>query len=207
MALTTLERIIAAAESLISKNGVSRTSLRGIIREAGINLASVHYHFGSKDALLLAVSSKRFEELNQYRTATLNDLEEEYLGKEIPAKKIIATYFGAVFHLSEKFGREYLALIAELHLEFARGSQKEVQAHWESLTRRFAVAYGEASCGISVEEVLWRWAMLSHAFYATLLDRRLMHQFHHGRSEQAAHANLLNRFVEYAHSALNPVNP
>ena len=47
----TKERILDTAERLFATQGYAATSLRGIIAEAGVNLAAVHYHFHSKEAL------------------------------------------------------------------------------------------------------------------------------------------------------------
>ena len=44
----TKERILDTAERLFAQQGYAATSLRGIIAEAGVNLAAVHYHFHSK---------------------------------------------------------------------------------------------------------------------------------------------------------------
>ena len=47
--IDTKQKILDAAEQLIAEQGYAATSLRQIIAEAGVNLASIHYHFGSKD--------------------------------------------------------------------------------------------------------------------------------------------------------------
>ena len=49
--LDTGERILDAAERLFMAHGYEGTSMRQITSEAGVNLAAVNYHFGSKDAL------------------------------------------------------------------------------------------------------------------------------------------------------------
>ncbi|MDY6783989.1 MAG: TetR/AcrR family transcriptional regulator [Cyanobacteriota bacterium] len=54
----TKEQILNAAEWLFAEQGFAGTSLRGVIREAGVNLAAVHYHFGSKEELFRAVVSR-----------------------------------------------------------------------------------------------------------------------------------------------------
>lgn len=51
----TKERIIAAAIQVISREGLVDTSTRKIAAEARVNLAMLHYYFGSKDDLLIAV--------------------------------------------------------------------------------------------------------------------------------------------------------
>ena len=44
----TVERILDAAEQLFAERGFAETSLRLITSKAGVNLAAVNYHFGSK---------------------------------------------------------------------------------------------------------------------------------------------------------------
>ncbi len=51
----TAARILDAAEALFADRGFSETSLRSITTRAGVNLAAVNYHFGSKTELIQAV--------------------------------------------------------------------------------------------------------------------------------------------------------
>ncbi len=48
----TRERIILAAIECIERLGVSRVTVRDIAAEASVNVASVNYHFGSKESLV-----------------------------------------------------------------------------------------------------------------------------------------------------------
>ncbi|MBZ2188052.1 TetR family transcriptional regulator [Alcanivorax sp. JB21] len=51
----TVERILDTAEVLFAEKGFAETSLRAITSKAGVNLAAVNYHFGSKEALIQAI--------------------------------------------------------------------------------------------------------------------------------------------------------
>lgn len=51
----TVERILHAATILFAERGFAETSLRTITGMAGVNLAAVNYHFGSKKELIQAV--------------------------------------------------------------------------------------------------------------------------------------------------------
>lgn len=53
--LDTVHRILDAAEVLFAERGFTETSLRTITSTAGVNLAAVNYHFGSKKELIQAV--------------------------------------------------------------------------------------------------------------------------------------------------------
>lgn len=58
ISLDTKEQILNVAEHLFAENGFAGTSLRSVIREAGVNLSAVHYHFGSKEELFRAVVAR-----------------------------------------------------------------------------------------------------------------------------------------------------
>ena len=58
-----------------SSRGFSATSLRAITAKAGVNLAAVNYHFGGKEALILAVVHRLIDPLNQRRLQLLDELE------------------------------------------------------------------------------------------------------------------------------------
>ncbi len=50
----TRERLLDAARARFSRRGAEATSLRDVARAAGVSLATIHYHFGSKDELYAA---------------------------------------------------------------------------------------------------------------------------------------------------------
>lgn len=52
---STVERILDTAEILFAEKRFAETSLRAITSKAGVNLAAVNYHFGSKESLIQAV--------------------------------------------------------------------------------------------------------------------------------------------------------
>src|SRR5256885_9089128 len=68
-------RILDAAEELFMQHGFEGTSMRLLTAKAGVNLAAVNYHFGSKDALIEAVFHRRLDPMNVARTADLDKLE------------------------------------------------------------------------------------------------------------------------------------
>lgn len=67
----TRERILDTAEHLLAEHGYDRVSVRDITGKAGINLALVTYHFGTKERLLECVIERRAEVLNKERQAAL----------------------------------------------------------------------------------------------------------------------------------------
>lgn len=72
---TTPQRLILAAERLFAERGIEGVTVRDITSEAGANTAAMHYHFGSKEALLRAVLMHRGAELAARREALLDRVE------------------------------------------------------------------------------------------------------------------------------------
>jgi len=72
--LDTKTRILDSAEQLFARDGYRNTSLRSLTQLAGVNLASVNYHFGSKDALLQAVIERRLLPLNEIRAQKMTEI-------------------------------------------------------------------------------------------------------------------------------------
>ncbi|MDT0571847.1 TetR/AcrR family transcriptional regulator [Streptomyces sp. DSM 3412] len=56
------EQLLAGAKRCLYERGYARTTARDIVAASGTNLASIGYHFGSKEALLNAAVMEAFEE-------------------------------------------------------------------------------------------------------------------------------------------------
>jgi AcrR family transcriptional regulator len=72
---STRTRLLDAAERLIGERGIELVSLRAINAAAGSNVAAAHYHFGSKEALVVAVLERRMGALSSGRLSLLAPLE------------------------------------------------------------------------------------------------------------------------------------
>ena len=65
------QRIFRAAEALVAEHGFEPVSTRDIVAAAGVNIAAVNYHYGSKTRLMLEIFRTRAAELNRERTRLL----------------------------------------------------------------------------------------------------------------------------------------
>src|SRR5215813_8628147 len=75
--IDTKQKILDTAERLFGEHGYAATPLRQVIVEAEVNVAAVHYHFGSKEDLLDAVVTRKAGPLTQARLERLERAEQE----------------------------------------------------------------------------------------------------------------------------------
>lgn len=103
----TREALILAGERLFAQHGIDAVSLRQINAAAGQkNSSAAHYHFGSKEALLLAVFEYRMERVNARRLDRLQRLCAE--GGQPGVRAIVeAIVYPIVEESREAEGGEY----------------------------------------------------------------------------------------------------
>ena len=65
----TKESILEAARESLREEGYSGTSIRAVAERAGVQLSLVHYHFGSKQSVLVAVLERENEKLLERQQA------------------------------------------------------------------------------------------------------------------------------------------
>lgn len=87
---TTRERILRAAERIYAASGFHGMSLRDVTLLAGVNLAAVNYHFGSKDKLILAMADRRITPINSERMERVKELRSRHGEQAIPLQDLVA---------------------------------------------------------------------------------------------------------------------
>jgi len=141
-AAATPHRIVAAAEKLYSENGFHAMTLRDVTREAGVNLAAVNYHFGSKIELVRAVLRRRFEPINQVRLARLDGLVARYSPDPIPLDEIFSALIRPLFEGSANHdGTDpgFMHLVARAITEPADFIRPLHREFFGEVTRRFLI--------------------------------------------------------------------
>jgi AcrR family transcriptional regulator len=71
MATTTTDRILDSAEELFFSNGIAVTGVDRVADEAGVAIATLYKHVGSKDGLLQAVLTRRLRSWTEHWDAAI----------------------------------------------------------------------------------------------------------------------------------------
>lgn len=117
----TRARILDAAGELFAVNGLAEASNKAIAAMAGVDLASINYHFGNRGSLYQAVLSEA-----HHRLMNFTDLQQLADG-DLPAADKLRTLIGQLVEFSATepkpwhlrvLAREVLAPSSHLHVVF-----------------------------------------------------------------------------------------
>ena len=210
--MSTQDQILQAAESLFIKHGFEATTLRQITATAGVNLAAVNYHFGSKEALLQEVFKHRLRQLNEERLSALDRLEKQAAGKPVKPTKILDAFFGTLLRLAQtdpKGGANFLRLLGRTLSEPSDFISIFLASEYEEVLRRYKEALIKSLPDVPREEILWRFHfMLGATAYAIAGTDSLKLLAHEGLKEtQEAHSRYKPKDKESDFMQINRLLP
>lgn len=177
LASATAQRILDVAERLFAEDGIDRVSVRRVQAEAGVNVAAVHYHFGTREALVRAVLRRRVEPLNAARLAAL-DAVLDASGSELPRlEDVLGAFIRPVFALAEALPHVGW-LLAHVYVTPDEGLRRFFYELFTPLVERFAAAQIAAlGSGLPLEvgwcRVQFTWGAMIHALSKERRNRTL----------------------------------
>jgi len=195
----TKAQVLAAAERLFALHGFQNVSVRDITAEAGVNLASVNYHFGSKDALLFEIFRRRTAELNRERARMLHEADDRHGGKP-PVREILQALFEPPMRWSKPDSERRISVQFIIRAR-SEGTEamREVLRTDVSHLRRFADALMAARPELAPEDVYWRLhfclGMVHNNRFAEF-DR--LHTLSDGLTRESDTDALLRRMLDFA---------
>ena len=167
----TKTRILDAAESLFMEHGFEATSLRQLTTAAGVNLAAVNYHFGSKEELFQAVLTRRLDPMNQERIDLLERLEREAGGKPLSVERILSAMLIPALRLARderRGGKNFLRLVGRAYADPAPFIRHFLSQQYVEMINRYKEAFLKSLPHLSRQELTWRLHFVMGALSYTL---------------------------------------
>ena len=167
----TQDRILDVAESLFMEHGFEATGLRQITTEAGVNLAAVNYHFGSKEELFQAVLKRRLDPMNHERVALLDDLERESEATPLSCEALIGAMFIPALRLARdkaRGGQNFLRLLGRAYADPAPFIRQFLSHEYAPMIMRYKAAFARTLPHLPPRELSWRLHFLMGAMSYTL---------------------------------------
>ena len=209
MAADTKEHILDAAERLISEKGIDAVSLRSITAAADVNLAAVHYHFGSKEGLVRKVFARRVEGLNRDRLAQLTAAEERAGDGPLAVEDVLRSLYEPAFRLFQQHpdGRMFVRICGRLYAEPAAYVQEHVDQLFEQVVKRFTAAFERALPGVNELDRSWGVHFAVGAMIHTMLDSERLKRFTDGVCDPADVETAIEEMVRFSAAGLRAARP
>jgi AcrR family transcriptional regulator len=191
--------VFASAERLFALHGFQNVSVRDITADAGVNLASVNYHFGSKDALLFEIFRRRTAELNRERARMLHEATDRHDGKP-PVREILEAFFTPPLRWAapdndRRISVQFIIRSRSEGTEEMREALKKDVSH----LARFSEALIAACPHLPRETVYWRLHFclgMTHNNRFAEFDR--LHVLSDGLTREGDTEELLTRMLDFA---------
>jgi AcrR family transcriptional regulator len=196
----TKQAILDAAEGLFGEQGYAATSMRSIVAAAGVNLAAIHYHFGSKEALLEAVVDRRGKPLEHGRFEHLTRFEAEAGGNGPAVEQILEAFLAPAIRLTRDpsgGGRRFVQLVGRLLGEPGEGFRKAFTQQFGPTVARFGAALERALPGTLKEELFWKMFFSAGAMAHTLRSAGLVRALSDGLCDDSDGEMVLKRLIAF----------
>ncbi|ELR67517.1 Putative transcriptional regulator for fatty acid degradation FadQ, TetR family [Photobacterium marinum] len=149
-------RILDAAELLFAEHGFKDTSLRTITSKAGVNLASVNYHYGDKKTLVRAVLTRYLEE---FMPALKSELEVLLTRDDFAMEDVFRCVKQPLLGLNQyrpKGATIFMSLIGRGYTDVQGHLRWFIYNRYDDVLKLFTTAVCRANPSLDPETLFWR---------------------------------------------------
>lgn len=195
---STREVILGTSERMFAEQGYQAVSVRAITRECNMNPAAVHYHFGSKQAVLDEIFARRCGPINGERLKLLAQCRE---GPDRPplVEQILEAYLrpSLIWDGDPEGARNFLRLRAKLAHEQAGLIAELIARHFDDVSQKFIQALADALPELPREYLYWRVHFLHAAQYYTLINPGRIRHLSGGSCDPSNADEALHQMVSF----------
>ena len=195
----TRDALLDAAEKLFADVGIDSASLRAITAEAGANLASVNYHFGSKEGLVRAVLARRFRPITEQRLASLDACEDREEGApelECVLRAFVAPVITMLADDPDQ-GAHFIRFMGRVHSELNQSTAAMLHEEFGTTLQRFGAALRAALPELPIDQLYWRFHFAMGAMLHTISCGRMLTEYTQGVCNYDDPEDVTSRLVSF----------
>src|SRR5262249_17999043 len=164
------ERIVESAEKLFAVDGYDAVSFRRLTAAAGVSVSAIHYHFGSKEAVLSEIFARRAALLTMRRLELLA-AARRYGGEPLSLESILDAFLRPAFEVTHGDRNDlFNRLRARVSLEPSATTRQIVSRAFDENDLFFIQQLGASLPAFSDEYLHWLFHFLVGAMLYTMSD-------------------------------------
>jgi AcrR family transcriptional regulator len=192
----TPDRILKTAERLFAERGFNGVSVRELAAAANVNIASIGYHFRSKEGLLAEVYRRHCEPMIEERLRWLA-AAKRLSGRARLAAIIEAFVRPALQQVDVEEGETFIRLRAVLSGENSELLEKLVAENFDQSSSAFIEALCACLPHLSRTDVCWRFHFLLGTVYYTAAGPHRIYAFSNGLCDPADTEAVIKELVPF----------
>lgn len=191
------QRLMDASEQLFAEHGWNAVSIRTIVQAAGVNLAALHYHFGSKEQLLAEIFKARAQPIAAERMRLLSQIDLDHAPS---LEQILEAFLRPALSVGsdQRFGgRAFVKLRARLATEPEAVSRKILSSAFDESSGAFLDALGRALPELPRADLEWRFHFMLGTMFYTMADAGRIQSLTDGRCDPGRVEDALHHIIPF----------
>lgn len=185
---STRNKILDACEQIYAEEGIEGLTLRVITEKASVNLASVNYHFGTKEVLVGEMLKRQLTPLHAERLSLLKTVEKVRPNSLRPTH-VLSTILLPVMRMSltPSNPRHLMDFFMRCSSDPSPLIRQTMAAQFEDIGKQFDEAFIRSAPKMMPDDIIWRSRIFFNSFPGTIANqntitmlRNMMHK--HGTS-------------------------
>jgi AcrR family transcriptional regulator len=194
---STKARILDAAERAFADAGFEGASMRQIVHDAKVNLATVYYHFESKEGLMVAVLKRRFDPIKVHQLEVLRRDAEQAPGKPVDLEAILRALISPFLGWAKSPNSIEIRLLGRMMTEPNLQIQELLRSQYADVRSAFLEEFKRALPELPTVALLWRMEFAWGTLAALLCNPDKVRQRTEGQCDPANSSQLLAHFVPF----------
>lgn len=196
---TTRDKILDCAEEAFAAHGYEAVSLREVTRKAGVNLAAVNYHFGSKEQMYCDIFLRRIRPINERRFQLLDEALVRFT-TGVPVVVVLEAFIRPVFEQirTERQSAHFLRILARNYHAQLPFMREVMSREFDPVVKRFLKELRAGLPSVSADELFWRFLFTSGAMLFIAAHFADLENVTHGQCCTGDIDAVVRRLVDFA---------
>ena len=197
----TRNRLLKTTESIFASRGFGGLTLREVALRSQTNLASAHYHFGSKEAMVLEMLQARVRPINQRRMQYLTEAKKRLGEKPLSTKDIMRALIlpiGEEISKSTHTRQTLAQLVARTFTEPAKFIQTMHRKFFGELCEKFMDELRKTHPKVEDKDLYWNLHFAVSSMLGALAQHRRLKDFSKGTCDEEDTKDMIERLISFA---------
>ena len=194
------------SHAVASKHGFAGLTMRDIASSAKTNVASAHYHFGSKEGIVFEMLRRRIEPVNNERMKRLLQARRHAGNNPLNTQEIFSALIlpiGDAIRCDPDSHFIITQLVARSYSEPVEFIEKIHRCFFGELALSYVAELSKTYPEISEKEIYWHFHLAVSSMLGALAQHRRLEDFSNGNCDSGDVEGMISRLIRFVSSGFD----